>query len=264
MTNDALLETLKHLLLLIEQRDCVEQDMARAEKAYQNAKFHPETVSSELQKFDDEHLEPYIEKILGAKPKEFHGIWKNPRKIADNIVRKIHKQKTAKEYAEIRPLLEEKYYEYYADERSKLEEMDRQKQAEACEQAEKQYSIMNVKYREARDRLAADRTVAESLKTKERVALMIHLLEEGRADNLKEVVNLMYDEERKDREEQEEREHRAQMEEYARRQCEAAESAAQSAQEAKESAERAAEEAREARQAAEAAKEAASSRSTDY
>ena len=91
--------------------------------------------------------------------------------------------------------------------------------------------------------LDSNKTVADIFKTAEKVEKLISYFVEGRVSDMKEAINLWYEED-----------HRESIEEYARRQCEATEDVAESARQAAESARQAAES---ARQAAESASEAA-------
>ena len=101
--------------------------------------------------------------------------------------------------------------------------------------------------------LDSNKTVADIFKTAEKVEKLISYFVEGRVSDMKEAINLWYEED-----------HRESIEEYARRQCEATEDVAESARQAAESASEAADEARRAREAAEDARDEVRNSNNNY
>ena len=178
-------------LLKQYQSDLIELDLLTEE--YQNKKDEYEKItyshSNKLKKFDEENLSAYIYKKVGSVP-----IYKE---------KLFFKSKAKKEYEEqleeYKLKVEEankEYLEFYKEERESLKEADRLENINLftdLDEIKNEYEILNNKVKGI-DFLHKK---YQSLKIVEK---LIELLELGRADDLKEALNIYENEERIEKE----------------------------------------------------------------
>ncbi len=220
---------IKQLLSAVEEYD-------RAREAYGPAKEERDRAGkarpSHLKSFDEEHKEAFLEKELGKKPKK-------PLLIKAMLwplyasLKKEYEQKKAV-YEEAYPKALARYEKLYEKERESLRTLDKEEYGEAVERAESAYRAVHHRLRLAKQALDEDDLLSDEMKNKEVLKSLLRILEDRRADTMKEAVNLWYEEQRRDeeakREEayrkkclelEEERVRAAQaFEEYAKRQAE--------------------------------------------
>lgn len=249
-----LLSNLRELLNIITEHDEAKAEVDIAQQKLQSSDIY----TTHLETFDADHLEPFIEEKIGPRPVEPSGLIKIL--VPVYLIQKSQYDAAIATYEKLRPLAEAAYRETFHTERETLRLQDETESAENVEKAKKQLDLSIQRRDEATTKLNLNNTISSSLKQKCIVERLVSYLEEGRADDLKEAVNLYYDEMRKDEEARKAEAHRQEMkeleEEKVRAALEAAEYQKKQYEEAERAAyyaERAAEQAEEARKAAETA-----------
>lgn len=247
-----LLSKLHTLLKTINEYNLASQKMVKAEKNLMASTLH----SSRLRDFDSIHMEQFIEEKIGPPPTEPNGLIK--LLIPVYLIQKSQYDSAHATYDKIRPLAESAYREAFYSEREALRIQDEEEENTKLKEARKALDAAEAKVKEIKQKLDSDSTINSSLKKKEIIEKLILYLEEGRAESLKEAINLFYDEKRKDEEALKTEKHRKEMlaleeekvraaqaaEEYQRMQYEEAQQAAVYAQQAAFAAQDAAEQAK--------------------
>jgi len=250
---------LKDLLVLIEEYDTAKAEKDSAEQALQSSSLMPTNLSN----FDAAHLEAFIEEKIGPRPEEPGGFIRILVPIY--LIQKGRFNAAYAAYEKLRPLAEAAYRETFQSERERLQALDETEKAKKIQAAEEYFSVAKSNLKAAQTRLNEDSTLSSSLKQRDIVTQLISFLEEGRADDLKEAVNLYYDEKRKDEEAEKAEAYRQEMkaleeekvraaqaaEEYQRMQYEEAQQAVFYAKQAADAAQDAAYAAQDAAEAAE-------------
>ena len=142
--------------------------------------------------------------------------------------------------------VEVEYYNKYKEKRDELLSCDVAEREKATSDLKKELKIALDNQSYSYENLQYDNTVVEELKNINDVNAMIEYYETGRVETLKEAINLLFDEKRKDEEEQKQEEYRQEMLRLQREQLEATEEAAYYARQAAVDAEAALKEARNA------------------
>ena len=200
-----LLIKLKALLHIIEEYDLASQERVEAQQALSSPSLEP----SHLKDFDAAHMEQFIKEKIGTRPTEPNGIIKIL--VPVYLSKKSQYAAAHATYEKIRPLAEAAYRETYQTQREELRIQDEVEKTSLIKTARSRLEAAKVRVVNVEEKLRADDTVSVSLKKKDTIERLISYLEEGRADNLKEAVNLFYDEKRKDAEAQKADAHRKEM-----------------------------------------------------
>ena len=241
---------------LISLREDLESQL-REKDAFNKARLIRQSIRysfrTKLDLFDEAHKADYILSVVGAKPEKPKGIIK--------ITIPVYKAKKAQyenaiiEYQKQCKLAEKAYYYDYKSQREKLEKTADQEIKEAVDAAEAEYQRADQALRTITDRIGSNAIVGSKYKTIEIVSMLIEFLQDGRADTVKEAINLWHDEESKKIEMEKAEAHRAEMLRLEQERLEAAQEAADyqrmayyAAQDAAESAKEAADDARRAAQ----------------
>lgn len=209
------------------------------------------TFRTRLDLFDETHKSAYISDMIGSEPIKPRGLIKLA--VPVYLVKKSNYDKAIVEYRKQYALAEKAYYFDNQSTRADLQETAEKEKREAIAAAEAEYQRSDLAYKETSSRVIANTIVSEKYKSIEIVTALIDYLRDGRADTLKEAINLWHDEERKRVEMERAEAHRAEMLRIEQERLEAAQEAAEyqrlayyAAQDAADSAKEAAEEARRA------------------
>ena len=230
LNNNEAISSLKQLRDRIIE--CAESK-AEFDKAAEELKKAESRQPVAVNVFDQEHKQAYVISHIGEEPVKPKGIIK----LAVPIYRAKKKayEKEYEEYiAEYNKCISA-YYEEYEEQRSKLQSEECSVIEYEIQAAAQQYDSAEENYKYHCQELDADLTVSEKLKKIEVVDALIGYFQDQRADNLKEAINLFYEEE-----------HRRKLEEFAQEQVRLSAEAAEFARQAAESAEDAAQSAEEA------------------
>lgn len=245
-------QTVQQLNVLLEKIDLLNQtknEEIQCRGKLQNAQYY---FCSKLDIFDSEQKGKFIAQRIGSEPSKPTGLIKLA--VPVYLMRKSKYETEIKDYNTKYQLVEADYYMTYKSEREALAQSDKVEKLNAVNAAKSDLEMASKKHTNALAAVNSDATVSERFKNAEDIMKLIEFFNDGRADTLKEAVNLWFDEKRKDEESQKEEEHRTEMlflerkrldaakaaEEYQRLQYLAAEEAARHAKEAAEKAEDAA------------------------
>lgn len=196
---------LHELLLAIEEYELADQEMF----SIQQSLYSPSLQPSNLKKFDSDHMEQFIEKKIGVRPVEPDGLIK--LLVPVYLIQKAQFDVAIATYNKMRPLAEAAYREEYTMQREQLRKQDEYEKNNMLITANNRIAAVKKKLAAAKERIDANNIVSTNLKKKNIIIKLISYFEEGRADNLKEAVNLYYDEKRKDEEDQKTEAYRKQM-----------------------------------------------------
>ncbi len=243
MTKSETIEKLKDLLSSVKEYDGRKEVLYKEEKALKEA---DKNFDSKLMEFDIAHKQCFLDEKLGKKPEKPQGIIKLA--VPLYLAKKSKYEKEIANYRKMIPLAEAAYREQYESERKRLSDEDDKNFKVELEKREKRVEEAKAQYIAAKEKYEENDLVSDKLKRVEIIEKLIEYLDDKRADDLKEAVNLWYDEKRKDDEARKAEEHRRKMleleeervraaqaaEDYARMQYEEAINAAEYARNASE------------------------------
>lgn len=161
------------------------------------------TFESQLQAFDTEHKDAFIHARIGMPPKK-------PSRVV-LLLQKGKYTNLAEEYQKKYALVEKDYFLANKEKREELREADQIALAKEKEKARERVQTLEAELAELEPLIAADDTVIDTYKRVPIIALFITYFETGRVDTVKEAINLMFDERRKDEEAQKAEKYRAEM-----------------------------------------------------
>ena len=254
MEKDESLLRLKQLLQRIENHD---HAMVQFQQAKDALRIAEGKFPSKLSQFDNEHKASYIASKIGPEPTK-------PSKklkwaLPVYIVKNSQYNRSHKEYEKLLPLAEDSYREAYYEKRKELAQQDTIDQASTIKRCKEELAKAEDICTVTKTWLDEDDLLTDKLKTKEIVCSLIGYFNDGRADTLKEAINMWHDEKRKDEEAARAEAHRKKMMELEEERVRAAQAAEEYAQmqyeEAREANEYARQAAADAQDAAERAKE---------
>ena len=205
METSVIIEKLKELENLSDKYETVLSQKEDADEALLSAQNY---FPNRLKSFDDKYKNEFIKNKIGEEPQEL-GKW-NPLKLMKNKREEI--ERLRKEYFEKRNEAKKEYYQLNQKRRDELRKedeadktnriniaMSRVKQADedlnSIHQVWEQYKIL-----------------PDKLRTTVVIKKLILFFEEGRVENIKEAINLYYEEEGKEEQERLAAEHRRKME----------------------------------------------------
>ena len=244
MNNIEALSALQLLKDKIQNYNLMKEKMEQAAEQLKAAESRqPKAVLD----FDLEHERPFIISQIGEAPVKPTGIIKLAVPLYLKRI-KAYEQESA-DYTAKYEEYKKVYQQKYADQRSRLEKEEAHEILFDIQIAKHEFEYSKTQLETYKHEIESSTIVSEKFKNIEAIDTLISYLREQRADNLKEAMNLYYEEE-----------HRRKLEELAQEQLrltaeatEMARQAAKSAKEAAESAEKAADSAEEAEENAEEA-----------
>ncbi len=241
-------ESVNQLISLLKDLEAQRREKNALDRAISNRQSVLNTFRSKLESFDDSHKSSYIADKIGSEPIKPRGLIKLAVPIY--MAKKSKYEKAIAEYRKQYPLAEKAYYYDYQAERAALQETAEQEKKDAVAAAEAEYRRADQAYKEYSNSVRTNTIISEKYKKIEIVSILIDYLRDGRADSLKEALNLWHDEELKRVEMEKAEAHRAEMLRIEQERLEAAQEAAEyqrlayyAAQDAADSAKEAAEEA---------------------
>lgn len=244
-------EAVKQLLVLLTDLESQRREKAALDRARTNLNSIQYSFRTKLDSYDERNKAAYISQKIGEEPVKPKGLIKLA--VPVYMAKKSKYEKAIVEYRKQYALAEKAYYYDNQEKRAALEATAEQEKKDAIAAAEAEYQRANRVFQELSSRIEANTIVTEKYKRIEIVSVLIDYLRDGRADSIKEALNLWHDEERKKVEMEKAEAHRAEMLRIEQERLEAAQEAAEyqrmayyAAQEAADSAKDAAEEARRA------------------
>lgn len=236
-----LTELLKDMEIMREKNLALEQATLKRQNFLIN-------FQTKLDVFDAAHKDIYISEKIGPEPVRPKGLLKLALPVY--LVKKSQFEKALTEYRKQYTLAEKAYCFDYQSTRAELQIAAEQETKDAVAAVDAEYQRAHQAYKDVASRVSGNTIISEKYKNSEILSAIIDYLRDGRADTLKEAINLWHDEDRKRIEMEREEEHRSEMLRLERERLMAAQEAAEyqrmayyAAQAASESAKEAADEA---------------------
>lgn len=227
MDKQKMIDELYQLNDKIDRVNVAKKNFEKAKKQLSESK---KVIPKSVENFDRNNRESYIRKQIGAEPIKPGGIVKLA--VPKYIAQKKEYKKKLEEYNQRYCEMSKKYYIEFADTRNRLEINEKEKISKGIKQAESEKIKAQKEFEIANNELNSDTLLSEKLKEKEIISDLIEYFNEGRAETMKEAINIYYEEK-----------HRRELETIAKEQArltkEAREIALQAANDAKKASDRA-------------------------
>lgn len=233
---------LKELLNKLEN---YEADTVIVEKLTCEIEMIEKEIEDRVAKFDEEHKEPFISQLV-EKPKRIP-VWVKVSSVFLLLIFSIplfvydaiKYKKKIKIYNEEYLKAEFEYFEKYKKQREELLLLENEESEKATLNLKEKLKIAIANQSESARKIVSDKTVTDDLKNVKDIKLMIEYFDYGRVESLKEAINLLFEEKRKEEEEIRQEKYRQEMLNLQREQVKAAEEAAYYAKKAAKNAENA-------------------------
>lgn len=242
-------DSIKHLTSLLNDLEMQREKGLVLKQAILNKDKVLHNFQTRLDVFDETHKAIYIQEKIGLEPIKPKGLLKLAFPMY--LAKKAQYEKSIAEYGKQYALAEKAYYFDYQSIRSELQITAEQEKNEATSAVEAEHLRADQAYKAVTSRINNNTIISDKYKNPKTVSVIIDYLRDGRADSLKEAINLWHDEERKRIEMEKEEEHRSEMIRLEQERLRAAQEAAEyqrmayyAAQDAAASAKEAADEAR--------------------
>ena len=190
MQNEIVIKSLRSLIENVTELDETESKIKKAENDLIELKNKPFIAVAD---FDKEYKECYIASKIGTEPQK-------PSKaliIAVPVYLKNLKEYKEKlqSYKKTYKIFEDDYYEKNRETRNKLEKEEQEERNIQIKSAEKILSNLHKRYTSLKKIIDNETIVSNSLKKVDTLQMLLSFFEEDRVDNIREAVNLLYEEE---------------------------------------------------------------------
>lgn len=182
-----IIETLQELKKLVIQYETAVDNFEQSKILLKNAKEYQPT---RLKNFDEEYLPKFIEESIGEKPKDFGKV--DPRKYFKKTTQK--KEKVIEEYNQKLKFAKEEFYKKYSEKRELFNKYD-------CQEKEEKIYIAQEKFDSTKNVLEKESQKIDSVGVLPRMLMssiiidkLISYFDNWRTDNLKDAINLYFDE----------------------------------------------------------------------
>ena len=194
MDRNECVQVLKELLTQLERLSAVEKELQEAQESLSLLRKKPLSAVSD---FDDAKKEEYIESRIGRAPDAPKGAIKLA--VPMYLSKKKAYKKAYADYIIRHQEAEKAYYTEFKDIREKLESEEKASVAFEIQRAEQTLSGIKVDYQIAETSLNNNTIVSAKLKDKAIITTLIEYFRDQRVDNIKEAVNLYFEEEHRKR-----------------------------------------------------------------
>lgn len=205
MDRISIIQYLENLYRLSSTYEAAQCSVTSAQIALKTAQSYS---PSRLATFDSTYKENFIRNEIGEKPKA-PSKW-NP--LNHTKKRKDAIQKSIADYEQKRTSAEAAYYKKYQEKRQSFKEQDRADKVSKIAIAQENLSSATSVLVSSQQDWESDTLLSSRLRNAHTIKKMLEFFEDGRVDNLKEAVNLYYDEVRKEEEARLAAEHRQKIE----------------------------------------------------
>lgn len=187
-SNNILLGRLKDLLYDIENYDSMVLNYAEVNKKIESLENQGQ---EKLDSFDAQYLNNFIVESIGEAPKELS------RAIPKKFFKKKRQEKLTKieEYAKEEELAKEQYYKVFAEERSEILRKENEQFKEELLELNKTRSNLQEHLAEYEQHFSKIDFLPEKYLNSAQLVRIISYLEDYRADNIKEAINILCSEE---------------------------------------------------------------------
>lgn len=187
-SNNILLGRLKELLYDIENYDSMVLNYSKVNEEIESLENRGQ---EELDSFDARHLNNFIVESIGEAPKELSRL--NPKRLIKN---KRQENLTAiEEYAKKEELATEQYYKVFAEERAEILREENEQNEEELLELNKTRSNLQEQIAEYEENFSKIDFLPEKYLNSAQLVRIISYLEDYRADNIKEAINILCSEE---------------------------------------------------------------------
>lgn len=187
-SNNILLGRLKELLYDIENYDSMVLNYSKVNEEIESLENRGQ---EELDSFDARHLNNFIVESIGEAPKELSRL--NPKRLIKN---KRQENLTAiEEYAKKEELAIEQYYKVFAEERAEILREENEQNEEELLELNKTRSNLQEQIAEYEENFSKIDFLPEKYLNSAQLVRIISYLEDYRADNIKEAINILCSEE---------------------------------------------------------------------
>lgn len=187
-SNNILLGRLKDLLYDIENYDSMVLNYAEVNKEIESLENKGQ---EKLDSFDARHLNNFIVESIGEAPKELSRL--NPKRLIKN---KRQENLTAiEEYAKEEELAIEQYYKVFAEERDEILREENEQNKEELLKLNKTLLNLQEQLAEYEENFSKIDFLPEKYLNSAQLVRIISYLEDYRADNIKEAINILCSEE---------------------------------------------------------------------
>lgn len=205
METSVIIEKLKELENLSDKYETVLSQKEDADESFLSAQNYS---PNRLKSFDDKYKNEFIKNKIGEEPQEL-GKW-NPLNLMKNKREEI--ERLRKEYFEKRTKAEKEYYQLNQKKRDELKKEDEADKTNRINIAMSRVKQADENLNSIRQVWEQYKILPDKLRTTVVIKKLILFFEEGRVENLKEAINLYYEEEWKEEQERLAAEHRRKME----------------------------------------------------
>lgn len=187
-SNNILLGRLKELLYDIENYDSMVLNYAEVNEKIETLENQGQ---EKLDSFDAKYLNNFIVESIGEAPKELS------RRIPKKFFKKKRQEKLTKieEYAKEEELAKEQYYKVFAEERDEILRAENEQNKEELLELNKTRSNLQEQLAEYEENFSKIDFLPEKYLNSAQLVRIISYLEDYRADNIKEAINIMCSEE---------------------------------------------------------------------
>lgn len=186
-SNNILLGRLKDLLYDIENYDSMVLNYAEVNKEIESLENKGQ---EKLDSFDARHLNNFIVESIGEAPKELS-------RVISKMFKKKRQQNLTEieEYAKEEELAIEQYYEVFAEERAEILREENEQNKEELLELYKTRSNLQEQLAEYEENFSKIDFLPEKYLNSAQLVRIISYLEDYRADNIKEAINILCSEE---------------------------------------------------------------------
>lgn len=187
-SNNILLGRLKELLYDIENYDSMVLNYAEVDEKIETLENQGQ---EKLDSFDAKYLNNFIVESIGEAPKELS------RKIPKIFYKKKRQEKLTaiEEYAKEEELAIEQYYKVFAEERDEILREENEQNKEELLKLNKTRSNLQEQLAEYEENFSKIDFLPEKYLNSAQLVRIINYLEDYRADNIKEAINILCSEE---------------------------------------------------------------------
>lgn len=216
MQNNETLQQLNQLYNHLVLFNAEKIQLASAKQALSDARIKPLTSVSD---YDKEHKAKYIIDRIGEEPVK-------PNKALVLAVPLFIKKKKEYEekidsYKKAYTIIENEYYQKHRKIREEIATKEKEEKENLINEAQNRFDEIYIRYEKYKSLVESCTLVSEKLKSEENIKTIIEYFEDGRADTIKEAINLLYEEK-----------HRQRVEALTREQLELTQKISNTAQEA--------------------------------
>ena len=205
--NQWLTDNLRSLLEMVSKYEEISRLVSEREERLEKL----ETTTPNLDAFDREYKPAFLADYVGQPPKDVPTIGKVgmgigffPALITQTQVQKHRERNYAKRESEAESIYEERY----KTEREERAELDKKYREEETKRISSELMLLLGQQKELKNNIAQNTVIADKFKTSDILQKFLSYVEEGRANDIKEVINIYYDERYKEEEAQKSEEFR--------------------------------------------------------